>query len=476
MTQFCLHSLAFLITAASCFAQALAPFEPPRGCYIGAYVELDPVARDDIQTFERLTGKKHATYFRYVGYGRPFPFEWANKLKQLGATPHIAWEPNEGLGSVQDDEYLRGWVQACAHYGRPIFLRFASEMNGDWEAWAGDPDNYIRKWRLVYEAFYRGAPNVALIWCPFATPKSTIPLYYPGDAYVDWVGVNVYSVVHHSGDVRKRAVDNAVQHLEFIYNLYADRKPIAVCEYAATHYCEASQNGTIDFAIREMKRMYETIETRFPRVRMINWFSVDAVDEGLAHNDYAVTSNERVLNAYRNLIASSHFLSGVGSGEAGPTVALPGTAAFPIASVGGTPAGPPTAWNGNGNQGSLRPSVPTIGSTPAPPATGGTPIAGARFATPPPNGIAIVVKGGDPGALRGNVNVEAIVGSGLRPARVVFELDGRFRAASTTPAYFFPWNADRSKPGQHRIHVTARNAGGAMIAEAEAVVIVAAPQ
>lgn len=458
-----------LLTASLASAQALGPCEPVSGCYIGAYIEMDPVARDDIATFERVTGKKHATYFRYVGYGMPFPFEWAERLKRAGAAPHIAWEPNEGLDKVRDDEYLRGWVQACARFGDPVFIRFASEMNGDWESWSGSPDLYVKKWRMVYEAFYRGAPNAILIWCPFATPKSTIPLYYPGDDYVDWVGVNVYSVVHHSGDVTKRAVDNAVQHLEFIYNLYADRKPIAVGEYAATHYCQASTSATSDFAIREMRRMYENIQTRFPRVRMINWFSVDAAREELAHNDYSLTTDERVLEAYRAVIAPGHFLSKVDGGTSvGPSVMLPGTAGAPTASAGASQPFPTL----------IGPSAPLAGGPVPPGATmpatpTSVPLAHAGGGNPPRNGAVIAVKGGDPASLKGRVTVEAILDPALIPDRVVFEMDGKFRAASTTPAWFFPLNADAIAPGEHVIRVTARDSVGALLVQTQAAVIVA---
>ncbi len=85
-----------LLLAVSCFAApsgvALEKFEPPEGCYLGAYIEQDPVTNGDIAAFEALTGKKHASYFKYVGYGRPFPTEWVEKVKAAGAVPQIAWE------------------------------------------------------------------------------------------------------------------------------------------------------------------------------------------------------------------------------------------------------------------------------------------------------------------------------------------------------------------------------------------------
>ncbi|MEN6400806.1 MAG: hypothetical protein ABFD94_02575, partial [Armatimonadia bacterium] len=43
-------------------AADLGPYEPSRGCYIGAYIELDNNTAGEIGAFEQLTTKKHATY------------------------------------------------------------------------------------------------------------------------------------------------------------------------------------------------------------------------------------------------------------------------------------------------------------------------------------------------------------------------------------------------------------------------------
>jgi hypothetical protein len=485
-----IFALSWALAPLAAQAQSLGPYEPPTGCYIGAYIELDRRVKDDIAAFEALTNKQHASYFRYVGYGQPFPFEWAGRLKAVGAMPHIAWEPNDGLEAIADDAYLRGFAQACAHFAAPIFLRFASEMNGDWEAYSGDPALYVRKWRLVYDVIHAVAPNVIMCWCPFATPKSTIPLYYPGDEYVDWVGVNLYSVVCNDGNPQKRTTDNAVQDLEFIYNLYADRKPIAICEYAATHYCGALKSQTVDFAIREMRRLYGALCTRFPRVRMINWFSVDTVEEGLAYNNYSLTDNEQILATYRELIASPHFLSRVVAPTValvtpGAGVALPAMAGAPGQPLGVAPrpsssmpsiAAPfPPAPTPSPAAGPAQPE-PRPAAPPAALPRTSVPLAFADNAAPAPNSLAIVVRGGSPNALFGRVFVEAIPGSALQPDRIIIELDGIVRCSANAAPYSFPWNADRAAPGEHIIHAVAKGRAGEILAEAQAAVVVTPPR
>ncbi len=278
-------------------------------CYIGAYIEQDPVVAGDIALFERLVGKEHSSYMRYLGYGESFPTDWVAKVHSHGALPQIAWEPNNGLDEVQDDVYLHRWAQAAAEAQKPILLRFASEMNGTWMPYSGDPDEYVRKWRLVYHIIKSQAPNVIMVWCPFATPRRTIPLYYPGDEYVDWVGINIYAVLYHDGDISQPSPRDPIDDLRYIYNMYGARKPIAICEYGATHFCTASRQLSSSFAADSIKRMYQAIPKQFPNVVFINWFSVDAASDGLAYNDYAVTTDEVVLDSYRQAIDAQYFLT-----------------------------------------------------------------------------------------------------------------------------------------------------------------------
>jgi hypothetical protein len=304
--------LVMALGAPAASAAGLAKHEPASGCYIGAFVDRDFTVQGDLAKFQQLTQKKHASYFTYVAYGRPFPRVWVEKVKAARAAPHIAFEPNDGLEMVRDDAYLRQWAREAAAANCPIFLRFASEMNGSWTAYHRSPALYVQKFQLVSQVMQQEAPNVAMVWTPFAIPQENIPAYYPGDIYVDWVGVNIYSVYVHDGKADQRADhEDPVEFLRYVYNLYANRKPIQISEFAATHYCKATKKETVDFAIEKMTRLYQSLKTQFPRVKMINWFCLDTDAAGLADNNYSLTDNEQVLQTYRTLIADPHFLSDV---------------------------------------------------------------------------------------------------------------------------------------------------------------------
>lgn len=290
----------------------LAKFEPSSGCYIGAFIERDSAVMGNIPAFEELTKRKHASYFTYVGYGRPFPLQWVRKVAKNGGAPHIAFEPNEGLAEVRDSSYLRAWARDAARCKCPIFLRWASEMNGPWTKYGGDPQLYKDRFALVSSIMKQEAPNVAMVWTPFAEPAKFIPLYYPGDGWVDWVGVNIYSVYIHNGDVKRPSADeDPVAFLQVVYNLYAEKKPIHISEYAATIYCKGSAQDTVEWAIEKTKRFYTALREQFPRVKSVNWFCLDTVQAGLASNNYSLLSDGRMLANYRTLVADKHFLSQV---------------------------------------------------------------------------------------------------------------------------------------------------------------------
>jgi hypothetical protein len=293
-------------------AAGLAKYEPAAGCYIGAFVDKDFAVQGDYAKFQSLTKKKHASYITYVSYGRPFPRAWVEKVKAARAAPHVALEPNDGLEAVRDGAYLRQWAREAFAANCPIFLRFASEMNGSWTAYHRNSALYVQKFRLVAEVMQEEAPNVAMVWTPFAEPQFNISRYYPGDVYVDWVGVNIYSVYVHDGNSERPADHkDPVEFLRYVYNLYADRKPIQISEFAATHYCRATKQATVEFAIEKMTRLYRALKQQFARVKMINWFCLDADGAGLADNNYSLTDNERVLQTYQTLIADAYFLSDV---------------------------------------------------------------------------------------------------------------------------------------------------------------------
>ncbi len=419
---------------------------PDEGCYIGAYIQLDTTVNGDIDEFERLVGKPHATYFRYVGYGSPFPFRWVRELHARDMIPHIAWEPNEGLEKVKDDDYLRGWAEAAARTDGPIFLRYASEMNGNWEAYSGDPELYIDKWRLVTRVMREIAPNVIMAWVPFATPRRTITEYYPGDEWVDWVGVNIYSVHHYDGDITRPANDDPREMLRYVYDLYADRHPIVIGEYAATRFCAGCDQDVTEFGLEQMTRLYESLPTEFPQVKMINWFSVDTIGAGLANNNYSVTCSPEFLERYRELISDPYFIGRLS--DATTTIAS-------------------------------RPSDTVVTEhddrDPGPPPPTEYPLALARIGAVESGKMDVAITGAPPSNVTGRVEIVAAPGDDLDIDIVAFYINDEWRGMTNVTPYRLPWDAGSVEPGVHAIRVVGMSSALSPVVEATVSVIVGVP-
>ena len=94
----------------------------------------------------------------YHEYGNPFPVTKISG-KGVGAAP-VIFRAQQGSDIVQDNAYLRELARN-AKQADARFLRFASEMNGNWVAWNGNPAKYIENsaWFQVMKE--------KLLMCPF---------------------------------------------------------------------------------------------------------------------------------------------------------------------------------------------------------------------------------------------------------------------------------------------------------------------
>lgn len=297
-------------------------FEPRIGCYIGAFLDLDSTNTDTYvdqvgktrrlpRSFEEKTGREHATYFYYMGYGSRTAHDWIARLGNDGKIVHIALEPNNGLEWVKNDAYLVNLAKAFAESRTPIFLRFASEMNGPWVKYSGNAKLYREKFRLVAEVMKEHAPNVAMVWCPYATPTTPIKQFYPGNDVVDWIGVNMYSVTYHNQNKNQPAKHiHPTEMLDYVYRVYSKYKPIMIGEFGATHFSALENKSTAEFANRSILALYSALPRKYPRVKCINYFNANnLVLDHRKNNNYAVTQNPSVLQTYKSAVASPYFLS-----------------------------------------------------------------------------------------------------------------------------------------------------------------------
>ncbi len=161
-----------------------------------------------VNAFERDIDKHASVLMWYADWAHSAPsLAQLRMINQRDSVPEITWEPwdsTQGLYKSQPryalrnivggkfDAYIRTWARALAAYGKPVRLRFAQEMNGNWYPWGAGtngntPAEFVQAWRHVHDIFTgAGATNVQWVWSPVSgAPKQ----YFPGVKYVDRLGV-----------------------------------------------------------------------------------------------------------------------------------------------------------------------------------------------------------------------------------------------------------------------------------------------
>lgn len=193
------------------------PKVPPAGqLYVGAQAQ-DPVTA--MAPWYTATGLSSvAVYNQFT----PSMGSWRTTLLQIGSSPGLAcvtWNfpgsqgTQASIAAGVDDAYIIQCAQDAANWGWPILCRPNWEMNGWWYAWGPydgnnnprpgcTPTDYVNAWQHYRSIFAQYAPNVSFIFCPhlwiqFLANGNTPPYVptdmYPGDAYVDWIGMDAYA-------------------------------------------------------------------------------------------------------------------------------------------------------------------------------------------------------------------------------------------------------------------------------------------
>ena len=182
------------------------------------------------------------------------------------AIMYLTVYPMEGFDKVTDDglQQMVEFVVKVVSSGRSIFIRYASEMNGDWFAYGQKPAAFIESWKRVVGAVRKATSNsdkVAFIWAPnkgeqypygasfggdagsYGGNPDFAPLdtnadgkitiaddpytpYYPGDDWADWVGFSLYHYGRASEVVPSQFSDRPGQ-WAWISNTVTDNNEVA---------------------------------------------------------------------------------------------------------------------------------------------------------------------------------------------------------------------------------------------------------
>jgi len=140
------------------------------------------------------------------------------------------------------DEYLEQLAENFNEYDYPVLFRLNNEMNGEWVWYSAhlvgkDTDLFIECWRYIYDKFKEmGVDNLIFVWNP---NEKSFPNYaynhylnyYPGNEYVDIVGLTAYNTGNYYPGEIWRSFAEAYDHFYYDY-VRRFKHPMMITEFS----------------------------------------------------------------------------------------------------------------------------------------------------------------------------------------------------------------------------------------------------
>lgn len=194
--------------------------EQSRRILFGAYDDDFSESYQSVVNLEDSLGTHFPIIHIYTAWGskpeEEFPMTQTKAILAIGSVPVITWEPwladfdqedfpgipdvdkrdKGGLKSIARgdyDAYISKWASEAKSIGKLFYVRLGHEMNDPyrypWGPQNNKPADFVKAWQHVVDVFRKqGANNVEWVWSPHPA-YAYFDYYYPGDNYVDWVGV-----------------------------------------------------------------------------------------------------------------------------------------------------------------------------------------------------------------------------------------------------------------------------------------------
>jgi beta-mannanase len=297
----------------------------PRSIALGVYQHGAPWTMEPLAAFEALAERPVDIVMWYQDWAlaRNLDLTMLQRVVEHDACPLITWEPWDATRGAEQptfhltrllagdhDQFVETWARQLAAFGHPVLLRWGHEMNGHWYPWsvgrAGtSAANYVESWRHLWSVFRAaGADNVQWIWSPnaLAGARAFEPCY-PGDAFVDWVGLDGYNW----GGWRhwrsfSQLFDESYRRITVL-----TPKPLMIAETACAEAGMRKARWITDALTVQIPR-------HFPRVQAVVWFNL------AKERDWRIESSPASRQAFAEAVA-------------GPCYRMPGDADHEMAAT-----------------------------------------------------------------------------------------------------------------------------------------------
>lgn len=306
-----------------------AKHEPENGVLFGSVYDDDQrISGYDEQAIKKYFPKENSLNLVYLEFGEDISSlgrydRYFREIRNSGAYVMLAWNTYSSLGDIEQyDSYIRNTVEYLGNSGLNIILRFANEMNvssnGD------SAEDYIKSFRYVADIAHT-KQNIAVCWAPNDVGALDRPFesYYPGDEYVDWVGVSLYTSKYFQGVASGTLEEQKISNTYFLSGEYADpvlrmsriinfmneygiKKPVAVTECGAPHTANNSTEDCTEWGVDKLYKIYGELVRVYPQVKAICYFNVKRPNET---QDFALSDSPALSEAYNRAVEDEIYLT-----------------------------------------------------------------------------------------------------------------------------------------------------------------------
>lgn len=281
----------------------LSKYEPETGCYAGAYILSDKIVDGDISNFEKETGKEHAIYTNNITLGGEFPEKWFLECIAQMKTPCITIDSPD-WHDPYDIELLTKTAEEIGAFNLPVFVRLYPYSKG----MGYTAKDYVEFYKQARGIFQELAPNAALVWSVYFEDVYDCGSFYPGDDYVDWVGISVFLDIINGGEHK-----DALNYINYFYYNYQKLKPVMLSELGVSHFTTEDNSYHTAQAAEEIKKLYFAVRKSYPRIKAVIYADLNLAESSKERNsnDYSIMSEDLLKNTYSASVSAAAFLSEV---------------------------------------------------------------------------------------------------------------------------------------------------------------------
>lgn len=277
----------------------------------GIYERSAPGKMDLLHALEQKLDYKFGLLILYKSLSTGFPADDLknsyddNRLVQLTLQTMRFGEQNPSVMydilNGKYDEFFTKYAQDIKAFGHPLLFRLNNEMNGDWVPYSSyhnskDPELYTEVWKYIYRTFQsQGVDNVLWVWNPNHLSKPEFQwnhplLYYPGDDYVDVVGLTAYNTGTYYPGEQWSTFDELYAPLYAQYSKWFEQ-PLMITEFASSSV-GGDKAQWVDHMFKDIKK--------YPKLKAAIWWShTDFDPDDRPARKYKLDETPEVVERFR---------------------------------------------------------------------------------------------------------------------------------------------------------------------------------